>query len=156
MAEYATSRPRVLGWLRSAAILDGDWGTSVAYVLGLGFALAGYSSFWHLLAMLVLTSLVAVNYITICRIYPNGGGVYSSVYHRSKLLAVIGALLLSADYIVTMALSILDACHYFGAENPVLLAIIIICVIAALNWFGPKHSGGFALVITGVTVLTLL
>ncbi len=61
--EYATSRPRVLGWLRSAAILDGDWGTSVAYVMGLGFALAGYSSFWHLCFMLALTSLVAVNYI---------------------------------------------------------------------------------------------
>ena len=142
--------------MRSAAILDGDWGTSVAYVMGIGFALAGYSSFWHLSAMMALTSLVALNYITICRLYPNGGGVYGSVYHRSKFLAVVGALLLAADYIVTMALSILDACHYFGAQNPVLWAIAIICVIAALNWFGPKHSGGLALLITGVTVLTLL
>lgn len=142
--------------MRSAAILDGDWGTSVAYVMGIGFALAGYSSFWHLSAMMVLTSLVAVNYITICRLYPNGGGVYGSVYHRSKFLAVVGALLLAADYIVTMALSILDACHYFGAQDPVLLAIIIVCLIAALNWFGPKHSGGLALLITGITVVTLL
>jgi len=156
VTRLATSRPRVLGWLRSAAILDGDWGTSVAYVMGIGFALAGYGSFWHLSAMMVLTSLVAINYVTICRLYPNGGGVYGSVYHRSKLLAVVGALLLAADYIVTMALSILDACHYFGAENPVMWAIVIICVIAAINWFGPKHSGGLALVITAVTVLTLL
>jgi hypothetical protein len=71
--------------MHSAAILDGDWGTSVAYVLGIGFALAGYSSSWHLSAMMVLTTLVAVNYITICRLYPNGGGVYGSVYHRSPL-----------------------------------------------------------------------
>ncbi len=156
MAEYATSRPRVLGWLRSAAILDGDWGTSVAYVLGLGFALAGYSSFWHLLAMMALTSLVAVNYITICRIYPNGGGVYSSVYHRSKLLAVIGALLLSADYVVTMALSILDSCHYFGLPDPVLFAIIFIIGVAVINWFGPKNSGGLALLISAATVVTVL
>ena len=156
MAEYATSRPRVLGWLRSAAILDGDWGTSVAYVLGLGFALAGYSSFWHLLAMMALTSLVAVNYITICRIYPNGGGVYSSVYHRSKLLAVIGALLLSADYVVTMALSILDSCHYFGLPDPVLFAIIFIIGVAVVNWFGPKNSGGLALLISAATVVTVL
>lgn len=156
VTRLATSRPRVLGWLRSAAILDGDWGTSVAYVMGIGFALAGYSSFWHLSAMMALTSLVAINYITICRLYPNGGGVYGSVYHRSKLLAVVGALLLAADYIVTMALSILDACHYFGAENPVLWAIVIICVIAAINWFGPKHSGGLALLITAITVVTLL
>jgi amino acid transporter len=156
MAEYATSRPRVLGWLRSAAILDGDWGTSVAYVLGLGFALAGYSSYWHLLAMMALTSMVAVNYITICRIYPNGGGVYSSVYHRSKLLAVIGALLLSADYVVTMALSILDSCHYFNLPDPVLFAIVFIIGVAVVNWFGPKHSGGLALLISGATVVTVL
>ncbi len=156
MAEYATSRPRVLGWLRSAAILDGDWGTSVAYVLGLGFALAGYSSFWHLLAMMALTSLVAVNYITICRLYPNGGGVYSSVYHRSKLLAVIGALLLSADYVVTMALSILDSCHYFNLPDPVFFAIVFIIAVATINWFGPKNSGGLALLISAATVITLL
>lgn len=156
VTRLATSRPRVLGWLRSAAILDGDWGTSVAYVLGIGFALAGYSSFWHLSAMMALTTLVAINYITICRLYPNGGGVYGSVYHRSQLLAVVGALLLAADYIVTMALSILDACHYFGLDNPVLWAIVIICAIAALNWFGPKHSGGLALLITAITVVTLI
>ena len=155
VTRLATSRPRVLGWLRSAAILDGDWGTSVAYVMGIGFALAGYGSFWHLSAMMALTSLVAINYITICRLYPNGGGVYSSVYHRSKLLAVVGALLLAADYIVTMALSVLDACHYFGLSNPVLWAIVVILAIGALNWFGPKHSGGLALLITAFTLVTL-
>jgi amino acid transporter len=156
VTHLATSRPRVLGWLRSAAILDGDWGTSVAYVLGIGFALAGYSSFWHLSLMMVLTSLVAINYITICRLYPNGGGVYSSVYHRSQLLAVIGALLLAADYIVTMALSVLDACHYLGLHSPALWAILIILGIGAINWFGPKHSGGLALAISVFTILILL
>jgi len=155
VTRLATSRPRVLGWLRSAAILDGDWGTSVAYVMGIGFALAGYSSFWHLSAMMALTSLVAINYITICRLYPNGGGVYSSVYHRSKLLAVVGALLLAADYVVTMALSVLDACHYLDLPNPVFAAILIIIGIAAINWYGPRHSGGIALVISSLTVLTL-
>ena len=155
VTRLATSRPRVLGWMRSAAILDGDWGTSAAYVMGIGFALAGYSSFWHLSAMMLLTTLVAINYITICRLYPNGGGVYSSVYHRSKLLAVIGALLLAADYIVTMSLSVLDGCHYLGLEYPVFWAILIIALIGAINWFGPKHSGGMALLITIGTVVTL-
>ena len=155
VTRLATSRPRVLGWMRSAAILDGDWGTSVAYVMGIGFALAGYSSFWHLSAMMLLTTLVAINYISICRLYPNGGGVYSSVYHRSKLLAVIGALLLAADYIVTMSLSVLDGCHYLGVEHPALWAILIIVLIGAINWFGPKHSGGLALIITMGTIVTL-
>jgi amino acid transporter len=123
--------------------------------MGIGFALAGYSSFWHLSAMMALTTLVALNYITVCHLYPNGGGVYSSVYHRSKLLAVIGALLLAADYVVTMALSVLDACHYLDLGNPVLAAILIILGIAAINWYGPRHSGGLALIISAFTVLTL-
>ncbi len=144
-----------MGWLRSAAILDGDWGTSVAYVMGLGFALAGYASFWHLVLMMLLMTIVAVNYITICRLYPNGGGVYSSVYHRSPSLAVIGALLLAADYIVTMSLSVLDACHYLGLGYPAFWAIVIIALLGLINWFGPKHSGGLALLISIITVLTL-
>ncbi|MFH0991526.1 MAG: universal stress protein [bacterium] len=156
VVEYATSRPRVLGWIRSAAILDGDWGTSVAYVMGIGFALAGYSSFWHLSSMMVLTTIVALNYITICRLYPNGGGVYNSVYHRSKLLAVIGALLLGADYIVTMALSILDACHYLSFGNPLLIAILVIIGLGVVNWFGPRHSGSLAVIISAFTVVTLV
>jgi amino acid transporter len=123
--------------------------------MGIGFALAGYGSFWHLAAMMALTSLVAINYITVCRLYPNGGGVYSSVYHRSKLLAVVGALLLAADYIITMSLSVLDACHYFGLSHPVLWAIVVIVAIGSLNWWGPKHSGGLALLITAFTLVTL-
>jgi len=102
-----------------------------------------YGSFWHLSAMMALTSLVAVNYITICRLYPNGGGVYSSVYHRSKLLAVVGALLLAADYIVTMALSVLDACHYFGLSNPVLWAIVVILAIGALTGSDQSTPAGW-------------
>lgn len=123
--------------------------------MGIGFALAGYSSFWHLSFMLALTSLVAINYITVCRLSPNGGGVYSSVYHRSKFLAVIGALLLGADYIITMALSILEACHYLNIENPVLWAIVIILLVGGINWFGPKHSGGLAIIISAFTLATL-
>ncbi len=146
----------MLGWLRSAAILDGDWGTSIAYVLGIGFALAGYSSMWHLAGMLALTSIVALNYVTICRLFPNGGGVYNTVYHRSRNLAVVGALLLGADYVITMALSILEAYHYFGIDHAVGAAILTILVLGSLNWFGPKHSGGGAGIISVLTAVTLV
>jgi len=154
--EYATSRPRVLGWLKSAAILDGDWGTSIAYVLGIGFALAGYSSMWHLSLMLALTTLVALNYVTICRLNPNGGGVYSSVYSRSHMLAVVGALLLGADYVITISLSVLDAFHYVGVESPAGWAIGVILGLGALNWYGPRHSGSFALFISLLTLSTIV
>lgn len=154
--QLATSRPRVLGWLRSAAILDGDWGTSIAYVLGIAFFHAGYYSGWHLLMMLVFTAMVAFNYITICRLYPGGGGVYSSVSHRSRPLAVIGALLLSADYVVTASLSVLDGCHYLALANPALWAIGVILAIGVLNWFGPRHAGSVAIVISAATLAALL
>ncbi|MBI1806108.1 MAG: amino acid permease [Ignavibacteria bacterium] len=154
--ELSTSRPRVLGWLRSAAILDGDWGTSIAYVLGIAFFHSGYASGWHLMMMLVFTTLIALNYITICRLYPGGGGVYSSVSHRSRTLAVIGALLLSADYVVTASLSVLDACHYLALQNPEIWAIAIILCIGVLNWYGPRHAGSVAIVISSATLVALL
>src|SRR5712672_2201242 len=107
--ELSTSRPRVIGWLRGAAILDGDWGTSICYVLGIAFYRAGYFSGWHLMMMIAFTALISLNYVTICRLYPGGGGVYSSVSHRSRTFAALGALLLSAGCVVLASLSALDA-----------------------------------------------
>mgnify|MGYP000259448226 CR=1 FL=1 len=153
--ELATSRPRVLGWLRSAAILDGDWGTSVAYVLGIAYFHAGNHSGLHLMMMLGFTALVAFNYIRICKMYPNGGGVYSTVSQRSRNLAVIGALMLSADYVVTAALSVLEGCHYLALPHADLWAIGIILSIGILNWFGPRHVGSLAIIISVLTLITL-
>jgi len=153
--QILTSRPRVLGWVRSAAILDGDWGTSIAYVLGIAFALAGYQSGWHLLMMTGFTALIAVNYITICRLYPSGGGVYSSVSHRSRTFAAIGAFLLAADYTVTASLSVLEACHYLGLPEPQLTAILILVALGVLNWYGPRHASSFAISISLITLASL-
>ena len=86
-------RPRELKWFQAGAMLYGDWGTSKAYVLGIAFALSGHASWFFLGLMSILTALVGICYMVICRVYPDGGGVYSSVKHRSQNLAVIGALL---------------------------------------------------------------
>src|SRR6185503_13018438 len=107
MISVTTNRPRNVDTPRAAAILYGDWGTSKAYVIGLAFAIAGYSSFWLIAAMCVLTALVGFNYILICRHHPDGGGVYASVRHRSQMISIVGAFLLIADYIVTAAISAL-------------------------------------------------
>src|SRR5437660_1016881 len=111
-------RPRNVDWKRAAAILYGDWGTSKAYVIGLAFAVAGYSSFWLIAAMCVLTALVGLNYMVICRLYPDGGGVYASVRHRSEVISIVGAFLLIADYLVTAAISALSAFQYLGVPHP--------------------------------------
>ena len=140
-------RPRELKWYQAGAMLYGDWGTSKAYVLGIAFALCGHGSWFLLGLMSALTALVGMCYMTICRVYPDGGGVYSSVKHRSRLLAVVGALLLIADYVVTASLSAFEAFHYFNSSNPTLWAIVAIVVIGAINWVGPTKGGSIASVI---------
>jgi amino acid transporter len=110
----ASHRPRNVGWLQAAGLLFGDWGTSRLYVLGLAFLFAGRTSFWLIVLMSLLILAVGWAYTQICRIYPDGGGVYTAAKHVSRTLAVIGALLLFADYTVTASLSVLDAFHYFG------------------------------------------
>src|SRR6202789_1928349 len=114
----ATRRPRNLDVPRAAAILYGDWGTSKAYVIGIAFAVGGYGSFWLIAAMCLLTALVGVNYMAICKHYPDGGGVYASVRHRSEIICIVGAFLLIADYIVMAALSALSAFLYLGWPHP--------------------------------------
>lgn len=156
MLDTGTSRPRDIDWKRAAGILYGDWGTSKAYVIGLAFAAAGYSSFWLIVPMCLLTALVGINYITICRIYPNGGGVYASVRHRSEVISIVGAFLLIADYIVTASLSSLAAFQYLGVENPAYYAGGAILVLGALNLLGPKHSGVFAILVSLPTALVVL
>ena len=151
-----TKRPRNVDSPRAAAILYGDWGTSKAYVIGLAFAVAGYSSFWLILAMSVLLALVGINYMAICRHYPNGGGVYASVYHRSKVIAIVGAFLLIADYIVTASISALSGFQYVGVPHPEIFAGVTILGIGALNFFGPKRTGELAVAISVPTVITVV
>src|SRR3954451_10832435 len=114
LAMLASERPRNVGWLQAAALLFGDWGTSRLYVLGLAFLVAGRTSFWLIAGMSMLILAVGWAYTEICRIYPDGGGVYTAAKQRSRLLGVIGALLLFADYTVTASLSAVEAFHYFG------------------------------------------
>ena len=104
-ASAGVHRPRNLDWKRAAALLYGDWGTSKAYVIGLAFVAAGFSSLPIILAVCALTGLVGINYAVICRHFPDGGGVYSAARSQGRLLAVVGALLLVADLTVTAALS---------------------------------------------------
>ncbi len=114
LALLSSERPRNINWFQSAGLLFGDWGTSRLYVLGLAFLVAGRTSFYLICAMSLLILAVGWAYSEICRIYPDGGGVYTAARQKSPLLGVIGALLLFADYTVTASLSALEAFHYFG------------------------------------------
>ena len=158
-------RPRELRWYHAGPMLFGDWGTSRLYVLGLAFAFTQRSSFWFIAAMCALMIGVGWSYEIICRLFPDGGGVYSSARHRSQLLAVVGGLLLCADYVVTASMSCLDAFHYLGVHElkflglPVdaMLTALTILAIGGLNFFGPTKTGTVAMVVALATVaLTLV
>src|SRR5437016_11759618 len=164
----AAHRPRNVDWKRASALLYGDWGTSKAYVIGLAFLAAGFSSLPIILAVCALTGLVGINYIVICRHFPDGGGVYSAARSQGRLLAVVGALLLLADLTVTAALSGWSALTYLtsGAEHVAwirmlrghiaLTTIGVLLIMGLINYFGPKHSGSFAVALALPTALVVV
>ncbi|PYK90089.1 MAG: amino acid transporter [Verrucomicrobia bacterium] len=164
----AVHRPRNVDWKRAAALLYGDWGTSKAYVISLAFLAAGFSSLPIILAVCALTGLVGINYIVICRHFPDGGGVYSAARSQGRLLAVIGALLLLADLTVTAALSGWSALTYItsGAEHIAwikflrdhiaLTTIAVLLIMGMINYFGPKHSGSLAVALAVPTLIVVV
>src|SRR3981189_3740300 len=142
-------RPRELRWYHAGPMLFGDWGTSRLYVLGLAFAFTQRSSFWFIAAMCALMIGVGWSYEIICRLFPDGGGVYSSARHRSQRLAVESVLVLYAHYVVTASASHLDGFHYLeaalgfrglqgmGIPTKAVMTAVTILLIGGLNYFGP-------------------
>lgn len=151
-------RPRTLGWGRAAGLLYGDWGTSKAYVIGLAFAVMGFGSLPIILAVCTLSLIVGLNYIIVCRCFPCGGGVYSAARPHGRLLAVVGALLLIADFTVTAALSTWAALSYLGVPVPWIpyCAIAVVLLFGVLNFYGPHHSGTFAVFLAIPVVASVL
>src|SRR5260370_38642440 len=106
--------------------------------------------------MCVLTPLVCLNYMVICRFYPDGGGVYASVRHRSEVISIVGAFLLIADYLVTAAISALSSFQYLGVPHPEKFAAFAILDIGLLNLTGPKQTGGLAFLVSIPTVIIVI
>ena len=106
--------------------------------------------------MCLLTALVGVNYMAICKHYPDGGGVYASVRHRSEIISIVGAFLLDgglhrdggAQRAIRFSLS------GRAASGNIRRAAIL--VIGALNYFGPKHTGGLAFLVSVPTVVVVV
>ena len=144
-----TSRPRDLGAIHAGPLLYGDWGTSRLYVLGLAFLYTGHASVVYLAAIGVLMLAVSWIYTHICRCYPDGGGVYSAARDVNPVLSVIGATLLMSGYIMTAAISVIEAFHYFGVPRSLTLPLAVgtLVAIGVINWLGSRRSGQFALVI---------
>ncbi len=145
MSEIGSNRPRELHWYHAGPMLFGDLGTSRLYVLGLAFYFSRHASFIHIFCVNIILMLVGACYLIICRKYPDGGGVYSSAKHSSRSLAVIGGLMLCADYTVTASMSCLDAFRYlgiggelWGVRIDLICTLVAIGLIGGINWFGPR------------------
>ncbi|PYJ58438.1 MAG: amino acid transporter [Verrucomicrobia bacterium] len=158
MDSLSVHRPRNVDWQRAAALLYGDWGTSKAYVIGAAFLAAAYSSFPIILAVCALTGLVGYNYVVVCKLFPDGGGVYSAARLQSRFLAVMGSLLLVADLTVTASLSGWSAMAYFQIpmEHRAAATIGLILFVGAINYFGPKHTGSVAVWLALPTVAVVV
>lgn len=155
---FSIHRPRNVGWKRAAALLYGDWGTSKAYVIGLAFVAAQFSSMWIIVAVSVLTAVVGYMYSIVCKHFPDGGGVYSAAREQSRLLASIGALLLVAGFTVTAAISAWAALSYLKVpgEYMTLSTMGVVALMGAVNFFGPKHSGSLAVGLALPTVIVVV
>lgn len=148
------SRPRTLRWVHAGPLLYGDWGTSRLYVLGLAFLYTGHASIIYLAAIGLLMLAVSWAYTHICRCFPDGGGVYTAARQLSPTLSVIGSTLLLSGYIMTAAISVIEAFHYFHVPHHYVLpcAVVSIILIGGVNWLGAKSAGKFALIIALVAL----
>lgn len=144
-------RPRDLRWYHAGPLLFGDLGTSRLYTLGLAVFYAGLAAPLYVAAIGVLLIVVGWAYTVVCRVNPDGGGVYSSGRLIHPTLGAVGAILLMSNYVVTAAISTYEAIIYIGAplgmarEMAPTFTILAIAVIGALNYVGPRQAGKFAL-----------
>lgn len=164
-------RPRNLGVLDSLFHLDADWGTSLAYILPLSLSLTGRLSPIYMMIIAAIMFIVANGYKIVCKHNPDGGGVYSSLKKLNQFIAVVGALLLVTDYIVTEALSVSDSFHYLQLDAVVhsaslaflshfvishantIWTCLIMVFLTAINWKGPHFSAKFAGIASSSTFL---
>ncbi len=149
------SRPRNLRWIHAGPLLYGDWGTSRLYVLGLAFLYTAHASIIYLAAIGLLMLAVSWAYTHICRCFPDGGGVYTAARQLSPTLSVIGSTLLLSGYIMTAAISAIEAFHYFHVPHHLVLplAVTAIILVGGINWFGAQAAGKFALFIALVALV---
>ena len=136
-------------------MLFGDWGTSRLYVLGLALFYSAGASLYHVIGMCVLMTAVAWAYTIVCRCFQDGGGVYSAARAVNQRIAVIGAMLLFASYVITAAISAVAAFRYLGAGVDLApkLAMLSILGIGAINFVGPKSAGRFATLVAAATLI---
>ncbi len=149
---------KVTGWwallLAFSFAVVADPASSVAYAIEAGLrALHGHL---HLLILtmgivLGIISLVQLNYDQLIRRFPQGGGSVAATavaFGEGWAFWPLGALIV--DFVLTIAISAAAASSaviaYFPGLAPerALIALLLVCLVAALTWFGHVGRSVFA------------
>lgn len=157
------SMKRVLGVKDLFAVGYGDLGSSIYYALGITAMYAlGATPIALLLAGLVF-ACTALTYAELSSVMHDSGG--SATYSRkafNDLISFIAGWGLLLDYIVTIAISSYSVGPYLSYFIPPLssieykipFTILLILLVAFINFMGVKHSTRLSVVLTNVTVVT--
>lgn len=128
--------------------------SSVAYAIEAGLrALHGHLEYLILTMGVVvfIISLVQLNYAQLIRRFPQGGGAVAATaeaFGEGWAFLPLGALIV--DYVLTIAVSAAAAASAVIAYFPglvgkrTLIALTLVCLVAALTWFGHIGRSVFA------------
>src|SRR2546421_5451829 len=140
----------LLGPLLCWAVVFADIGTSVYYVPGILYGIAGIGSlagFFVFLTMSVFV-LLAFKYAEVTHRFPQGGGVVTvAAQALNRWFGALGGMFILVDYFLTAAISCLSGMQYLSVVVPALDSRIVHV------WFGPVH---LSLLATTIGVLVLL
>lgn len=129
--------------------------SSVAYApdeIFIMLSLAGASAYvwsWKVaIAVAIVMVAVIASYRQTVHAYPSGGGDYEvATTNLGRTAGVTVASALLVDYVLTVAVSISAGAHYASAAIPGLrgqeavVAISLVCLLAALNLRGVREAG---------------
>src|SRR3989440_8277764 len=145
----------MLGPLLCWAVVFADIGTSVYYVPGILYGIAGIGSlagFFVFLTMSVFV-LLTLKYAEVTHRFPQGGGVVTVAAQAiNSWFGALGGMFILVDYFLTAAISCLSGMIYLSVVIPAMgpyalwITIGILALLGLLNWVGISESARVSLV----------
>ncbi len=147
------SNKHLLGPILCWAVVFADIGTSVYYTPGILYGTVGtLAGFFVLLTMTVFV-LLTLKYAEVTHRFPQGGGVVTvAALAINRWVGALGGMFILVDYFLTAAISCLSGMLYLSVVIPpltpyaLLVTIVVLILLAILNWVGISESAKVSLV----------
>src|SRR5260370_5743110 len=165
--DHAAHGKNMLGPLLCWAVVFADIGTSVYYVPGILYGIAGIGNlagFFVFLTMSVFV-LLTLKYAEVTHRFPQGGGVVTVASQAlNRWFGALGGMFILVDYFLTAAISCLSGMQYLsivilplGATilipglgqfqlTLLIITMVILILLGILNWIGISESAKVSLV----------